>query len=153
MLNKLNYLKKNKRNKTIEIEEFIEKYKILSLKNNIFKNEDDLIYFFTRGGCYIFARLLKKQFPYVKISINKEKTHSGVIYNNYFFDIFGKHSIYKDNFKIANKKDLKYMKDTFGFIKYPSDDFEKIFIEDCFNGINFNNGIINGHNLEIIDVK
>ena len=57
--------------KSFEILDFINDYKNYLLSKEIFLCEEDMIYFFTMGGCYIFARILMAEFPEVKLMIDK----------------------------------------------------------------------------------
>lgn len=75
--------------------------------------EGDSQIFFLRGGCYEFAKILKRYVSECKIVINKDSEHCGVLYRNKVYDANG---IVRDSseFKIASQSDIDYMEDRFG---------------------------------------
>lgn len=132
---------KYKKIKESEIETFIKEYKDFLISENIFNNYEEIEEFFTMGGCYIFARILQKQFNF-PIAINNKKNHCGMyirksIFEKYFFDITG----YKTNstygFNVANRKDIKHIKECFGFQKL-SKEGELSFINETYENFKKN---------------
>lgn len=75
--------------------------------------DGDAKQFFMSGGCYEFAKILRKYVSGCKIVINKDRNHCGVIYKNKVYDVTG---MVKDfsNFKIASQDDIDYMEEGFG---------------------------------------
>lgn len=139
----INFLLNHVKNlKQLKIEKFIKDYKKFLVNNNVFESYSDVEKFFTQGSCYLFARIIKEQFPEVKFMINNSLQHCKVRYGNRTFDINGSCSYFLDKtFRKAKDSDIKYMEERFGYIKYPYNmskkDFEKSFLEDTLK--NFNN--------------
>ena len=121
---------------------FIKNYKEYLLTHEIFTNEEAIVYFFMNGGCYTFAKIIKKRFPRTKIMINNLKSHCVIGYNKDIYDIRGE--IENLDFKIAKKRDIKYMELNFGInlIKNQEDyifkEFEKYFIYQTLFGLKNN---------------
>lgn len=133
--------------KSFEILDFINDYKNYLLSKEIFLCEEDMIYFFTMGGCYIFARILIAEFPEVKLMIDKNKYHCKVKYYNKNYDIYGFEYSFKDtSFKRASRRNLKYIKNHFSFSNYNGTNikkninhFENSFITETRLNFHFNN--------------
>ena len=127
--------------KSLEIAEFIDNYKEFLLKEKIFESIDDIEYFFTMGGCFIFARILMSEFPEAKLLINNRKSHCKVRYYDKNYDIDGfKYKRIDTNFKLAKKEDVEYMKENFGFKSYCTkgqpqtrEDFDNSFIAETID--------------------
>ena len=124
-----------------QVETFIKEYKKFLLDEKIFTTKDDIEYFFTMGGCYIFARILKKEYPNAKILINDSKTHCKIGLKNKNYDIRG--SVFKkfnNNFHEASEDDIKYMTNSFGFNsytlnnkQYTSKEFDELFMSETLD--------------------
>lgn len=116
-----------------EITLYIYNLRVFLMKYNIFETYDDMEYFFTMGGCYIFARILQRKFK-LPIAISHYRNHCGIylrtgLLNKVFFDIFGPNTNTYYGFNKCNSKDINYIEETFGFSFYPNENFEEEFIE------------------------
>ena len=69
--------------------------------------------YFTNGGCFEFAQVVKKYIPMSQIMINKENDHCAIAYRGNIYDATG---IVRNkmDYSIARIDDIKYMEDRFG---------------------------------------
>ena len=69
--------------------------------------------YFLNGGCYEFAKIIKKYIEKSQIVINKDNNHCGILYDGKVYDANGINNN-KSDFMIAKKDDLEYMDERFG---------------------------------------
>lgn len=115
-----------------EITLYIYNLRVFLMKYNVFETYEDMEYFFTMGGCYIFAKILQRKFK-LPIAISHQRNHCGMylrtsFLNKVFFDIFGPKTNTYYGFEKCNLKNLLYIKEHFGFHHYPKDNFEEYFV-------------------------
>ncbi len=67
-------------------------------------------YFFTHGGCYALAKIVKYFIPESIIMIRNDYDHCAISFRDELFDGYGKISEEESiNYNIASKKDIDYM--------------------------------------------
>lgn len=112
-------LYKNRKRKRID--RFIKDYKNFLVNKRVFKNQKAVEFFFTNGGCYLFAQILQDKFSNTKLMINKDKNHCKVLYEDYLFDIYGGilKTLDNETYEEVTIKDILYIKECFGFNNYP----------------------------------
>lgn len=103
----------------------------------VFETYDEMEYFFTMGGCYIFYRILRNKFG-LPIAISGDRCHCGGylrigLAKKMFFDINGVRTNSTYNFQKADKDDINHIKSRFGFKNYPCEGFEEFFIDNIFH--------------------
>ena len=71
--------------------------------------------YFLNGGCYELYKIINHYFPTTKCMVIENCCHCAIGYKNNIYDATGKLEN-KDEFRLANEVDKKYMEDNFGII-------------------------------------
>jgi hypothetical protein len=67
-------------------------------------------YFFTHGGCYILAKIVKHFIPESIIMIRNNYEHCAISFRDELFDAYGRiDEQERSNYEIASKRDIEYM--------------------------------------------
>ena len=69
--------------------------------------------YFLQGGCFEFAKIIKKLIQNSEIVINEDFNHCGILYQGKIYDASGK---IEENikFKKVNREEIQYMTERFG---------------------------------------
>ena len=95
------------------MEQFIEF--IIDLANEELSDylDRDAKEYFLHGGCFEFAKIVRKYVKRCDIVINEDLNHCGIIFDGNIYDATGKIKE-TQGFRKANNEDIEYMKDRFG---------------------------------------
>ncbi len=89
---------------------------INDLTNDLFYDKFfcDATLVYTAGGCYEYAKIIKKIVPACEIYVSYNKQHCIIKYDGKFYDTLGEVTKDIDQYKKAEQDDIYYMEDNFG---------------------------------------
>ena len=69
----------------------------------------DSVYYFSNGGCYELAKIIKHYFPDAKFVMQNDYRHCGVLYEGKIYDVFD--GLTKEQLEEKGIKEDEYIKD------------------------------------------
>ena len=96
------------------MEKFIEFIKhLVDEFDFLYERQVNAEYYFLHGGCYELYKVVKYYFSDVRCVIKKDLKHCAILYKDEIYDITGKIED-RENYKIADAEDIRYMEHCFG---------------------------------------
>ena len=83
----------------------------------------DSVYYFSNGGCYELAKIIKHYFPDAKFVMKNDYRHCGVLYEGKIYDVFD--GLTKEQLEEKGIKEDEYIKDLKDFKVLTEDEMEE----------------------------
>ena len=83
----------------------------------------DSVYYFSNGGCYELAKIIKHYFPDAKFVMKNDYRHCGVLYEGKIYDVFD--GLTKEQLEEKGIKEDEYIKDLKDFKVLTKEEMEE----------------------------
>ena len=83
----------------------------------------DSVYYFSNGGCYELAKIIKHYFPDAKFVMKNDYRHCGILYEGKIYDVFD--GLTKEQLEEKGIKEDEYIKDINDFKVLTKEEMEE----------------------------